>query len=78
MGSLGIITSGILGGATTRVARKATRRAMHKRSGAPRLPRATRGRRGFGAVLAWAAAIGVLLALVDVLREERNASVPDV
>jgi hypothetical protein len=67
----------LLGGAATQLARTVTRRAMHDKSGAPRVPRAARRRHGVGAMLAWAAAVGVLLALADVLQEQRKASGPD-
>ena len=71
------IASGVLGGATTMIVRAVTRRAAHKQSGAPRLPRAARRRNGFGVMLMWAAAVGVVLAMSDVLKEQRQASAPD-
>lgn len=63
---------GMAGAATTMLARRATRKAMHARSGAPRLPRATRRSSSFGMMLALAAAAGALLALGDVFQEQRK------
>ena len=54
-----------------------TRRALHNARGTPRVPRSARRRSGIGPMLAWAAALGVLLALADVLREQRQASAPE-
>lgn len=71
------LAAGALGGATTMLMRTATRKAMHGRGGAPRLPAGMRRRRGIGAVLAWAAAAGVLLALADLLVEQRASSGSD-
>jgi hypothetical protein len=61
---------GVLGGTTTRVARSATRRALHTDHGTPRLPDTARRRRGLGSVLFWAAATGAVLAIADLLREQ--------
>jgi hypothetical protein len=63
---------GMAGAATTMLARRATRRAMHERSGAPRLPRAARDNNSFGMMLLLAAAAGAMLALADVLKEEKK------
>ena len=63
---------GMVGSATTVLARTATRRAMHGRSGAPRLPRAARRNNTFGMMLLLAAAAGALLAIGDVLQEQRR------
>jgi hypothetical protein len=63
---------GMIGAATTMLARRATRRAMHDPSGAPRLPRAAQKNTGFGMMLALAAAAGALLALGDILQEQRR------
>lgn len=63
---------GMLGSATTMLARKATRRAMHRRDGEPRLPRAARNRNGFGMILLLAVAAGAVLAIADVLQEQRK------
>ena len=71
------MTSGILGGATTKLTRSATRRAMHARTGTPRLPRAAQNGHGLLMMLAWAAAAGVILAIGDVLLEQRRRSVDE-
>jgi hypothetical protein len=63
---------GMAGAATTMLARTATRRVMHERSGAPRLPRAARQSNSFGMMLLLAAVTGVALALGDVLKEQRR------
>lgn len=64
----GNVATGILGGATTMLTRSATRRVIHRRrAGARRLPR-----NGIGAMLAWAAVAGVLLALADIVNEQRK------
>lgn len=60
------------GGLTSGVVRRATRRAMHTEYGAPRLPPAARKRRGFGNAMMWAAGTGAMLALADVLKEQRK------
>jgi hypothetical protein len=64
--------AGLVGGAATMLTRRATRRALYRRTGEPRLPPAARRREGFGAMLAWAVAAGVILALADVLLEQRS------
>lgn len=69
MGTLGY---GLIGAATTKLARTATRKAMHRRSGAPRLPDATRRSNGLGMLLVLAAAAGAILALGDVVQEQRK------
>jgi hypothetical protein len=63
---------GLVGAATTMLARQATRRAMHKPGGVPRLPRSTRKNTTIGMMLLLAGATGVLLALGDVLQEQRK------
>ena len=63
---------GMVGAATTMLARTATRRAMHSRAGIPRLPRAARRSNSFGTLLLLAAAAGALLALGDILQEQRK------
>lgn len=60
------------GGLTRRVVRGATRRAMHTPYGATRLPPAARKGRGFGNAMMWAAGAGAMLALADVLQEQRK------
>jgi hypothetical protein len=52
--------------------RRATRRAMHTPEGVTRLPRAAKRNHGIGTVIALAAAAGAMLALADVLQEQRN------
>ena len=64
---------GVVGAATTMVARTLMRRAMHDPSGAPRLPRRARKNSSFGMMLAFAAAAGACLALGDVLQEQRRS-----
>ena len=63
---------GLLGTATTMLTRRATRKAMYRRDGAPRLPRAARMNNGFEMFLVLAAATGVMFALADVLQEQRK------
>ena len=60
------------GGLTTGVVRRATRRAMHTEYGATRLPAAARQRRGLSSALMFAAGTGAMLALADVLKEQRR------
>jgi hypothetical protein len=63
---------GLMGATTTKVARKATRRAMHDDWGDPRLPERARVRDGLATALMWAAATGIVLAMADVLKEQRS------
>lgn len=63
---------GLIGAAVTKLSRMATRKAMYRRSGAPRLPRAARRSNGFGTLLLFAAAAGAMLAIGDVLQEQRR------
>ena len=74
MGMAGMIAAGVLGGTTTRLTRTAACRALHAKTGAPRLPQRARDRSGLLMMLAWAAAAGVILALGDVLLEQRKQS----
>jgi len=74
MGLAAALVSGVLGGTTTTVVRSVTWRALHDDAGRPRLPFNTRHRRGLGVVLTWAAVVGVLLAVSDILIEQRRAS----
>jgi hypothetical protein len=62
----------MVGAAVTMLARNATRRALHDENGAPRLPRAARRSNGVTTLLIMAAASGALLALVDVVQEQRR------
>jgi hypothetical protein len=63
---------GLVGSATTMITRRAARKAMYRRDGAPRLPRAARRNHNFEMFLALAAATGVLLAIADVLHDQRK------
>lgn len=72
MGAAHTIGWGLIGAAATTVSRKAARKAMHGRSGAPRLPRAARRSNGFGMMLLLAVAAGAMLALGDILQEQRR------
>ena len=72
MASARTVGLGMLGAAVTMLARKATRRAMHDESGAPKLPRATRRSNSVTMLLIVAAASGALLAFSDVLQEQRR------
>ena len=63
---------GLVGSATTMLVRNATRRAMHTDEGRPRLPRAARRRSGLGSILLLAALTGAMLAIADVLQEQRK------
>jgi hypothetical protein len=72
MASARTVALGVVGAAVTMVARKATRRAMHDESGAPKLPRAARRTDSVTMLLIMAAATGALLALVEVLQEQRK------
>ena len=65
---------GVVGSGTTLLARWVTRRMMHKEQGTPRLPRAMRRTNDVGTFLALAGATGVILALADVLQEQRKRS----
>jgi hypothetical protein len=63
---------GTAGAATTMLARKAMRRALHEPDGEPRLPDATRRRKTFGMMLLLAALTGAVLAFGDVLQEQKK------
>jgi hypothetical protein len=71
MGTARTIGWGMLGSAATLLARRATRSAMHDDWGDVRLPEATQ-RSTLGTMLVVAAAAGALLALGDILREQRQ------
>lgn len=62
----------MVGSAATMLARTLIRRAMHTKGGAPRLPRAARTNDGLKMVLLLAVAAGAMLALGDVLQEQRK------
>lgn len=63
---------GLIGAATTMVARRLTRRAMHEESGEPKMPRTVRRSNSVGLMLLLAGAAGALLAFGDVLKEQRQ------
>ena len=63
---------GLVGAATTMLARRLTRKAMHTEAGEPNLPRPVRRTNSAGIMLLIAGAAGALLALGDVLREQRK------
>jgi len=72
MASARTVTLGLVGAAVTVLARKATRRAMHDKSGEPKLIRAARRNSSVTMLLIVAAASGALLALTEVLQEQRR------
>jgi len=72
MTSARTIGLGMVGAAVTMLARSATRRAMHDENGAPKLPRAARRSDSVTMLLIVAAASGALLALAEVLQEQRR------
>jgi len=72
MASARTVALGLVGAAVTMLARKATRRAMHDESGAPKLMRAARRSNSVTMLLIVAAASGALLALTEVLQEQRR------
>ena len=63
---------GMVASAATMVTRKATRSAMHRRTGEPRLPRVARRHRGLAMILLLAVGAGAMLAMADVLQEQRK------
>jgi hypothetical protein len=63
---------GLIGAAATMIARRATRRALHDETGAPRLPGAARRADSLTTLILVAIASGALLALGDVLQEQRK------
>jgi len=62
---------GLVGAATTMLARRLTRRTLYKGS-TPRLPRAARHTNGVAGLLVVAAAAGAMLAVADVLQDQRK------
>jgi hypothetical protein len=60
----------VLGTVATRMARRATRQALHNDWGNPRLPHRVRRERGLATALAWAVGTGAAMALADVLTEQ--------
>ena len=63
---------GLMGAAATMLARRLTRSAMHEESGEPKMPRVLRRSNSWGVMLLLAGAAGALLALGDVLKEQRQ------
>jgi anti-sigma factor RsiW len=63
---------GLAGMAATKVARAGTRRAMHNPMGQPRLPMQARRRTGLGTAVMWAAGAGIVLAMADVFKEQKQ------
>lgn len=65
----------VVGTAAATLTRRVTRRVLHKRNGALRLPRRVRSKTGLNTALAWAAGTGALLGVADVLSEQgKNAA----
>lgn len=62
---------GLVGSGTTMAVRRAARKMMHADNGRPRLPQAAR-RHDLATFLAVAGVTGVILALADVLQEQRK------
>lgn len=62
----------MVGAGTTMMTRVLTRRALHDPHGAPRLPRTARKNGSFAMMVVLAVAAGALLALADVLQEQRK------
>lgn len=71
------LTSGLVGGITTMLTRSAVRKAMYAKDGAPRLPRRAQQQQGIGTMLMWAVAAGIILAVADVLLDQRMRSGDD-
>jgi hypothetical protein len=65
----------IVGVTTTMAMRKIASAAMHDANGEPKFSRLTRRNNSFGVMLALAVSAGVLLALGDVLNEQRKDAV---
>ena len=63
---------GLIGAAATMIARRTTRRVLHDESGAPRLPGAARRADSLTTLILIAVASGAILALGDVLQEQRR------
>ena len=65
----------LAGTAASKMARTYTRKTLHNRAGAPRLPRKARRQSGVGMMLGWAIATGAIMALADVLKEQGKDTV---
>jgi hypothetical protein len=63
---------GLMGAATTMLARRLTRHAMHEETGEPKMPDSVRRSNSIGLMLLLAGAAGALLAFGDVLKEQRQ------
>lgn len=63
---------GLAAATASKVARRGTRSAMHTDYGSVRLPRRVRAKNGLGTVLMFAVGTGVVLALADVLKEQKQ------
>ena len=72
MASTRALGLGLIGAAATMIARRTTRRVLHDERGAPRLPRAARRGDSLTTLIVIALASGALLALGDVLQEQRK------
>jgi hypothetical protein len=70
------VATGLVGFAATALTRAVSRRALYATTTSGALPPRFRYRRGFWPMIGWAAAAGVLLALTDVVREQRAAHTP--
>jgi hypothetical protein len=74
-GILRKVSWGLAGAAVTKLARRTTRRALHAEQRDRRLPGAARRSRGFGTALLWAAGIGTVMGVADMLRAQRKETV---
>ena len=63
---------GLMGAATTMLVRRVMRRTLHRDTGEPKLPRSMRRTNSVRSMLLLAGAAGALLAIGDVLQEQRK------
>jgi len=63
---------GLIGAGTTMLVRRLTRRTMHEETGEPKLPDMVRRSKSVWLLLLLSGAAGALLALGDVLQEQRK------
>jgi hypothetical protein len=75
MGLGGKLMWAVAGGAAKKMAQNYTRRTLHTRGGAPRLPRKARRQSGLGMMLGWAILTGVIMALADMFKEQGKDTV---
>lgn len=75
MGLGGKLMWAVAGTAASKMARNYTRKTLHTRYGAPRLPRKARRQSGLGMMLGWALATGIIMALADVFKEQGKETV---